>query len=392
MDSQHRGFMTRALHAEGHDKPLFAHTMPIFQSSTFAFESPEQGADLFAGRRQGHIYTRIGNPTTQAYERVVAALEGAEEAVAFSSGMAAIFGALMSRVQAGDHIVSGDTLYGPTINLIGCQMARYGIESSFVDSSDLEAIRTALRPNTRVLFLETPANPTCRITDLRAASELGHGVGVEVVVDATFATPYFQQTLALGADVVLHSTTKYMNGHGDVVGGVVSASAAVATRIRKFRTDAGACPSPMDAFLCLRGLRTLGLRMDRHNANALEVARFLSGHPKVSRVHFHGLPDHPGHAVACRQMSGFGSTFAFEMRGGYESAKKLLKGVRLMTLAVSLGTLDTLIQHPASMTHASVSPEIMRRQGLTPEMVRIHVGLEDPGDLIADLTAALGEA
>jgi cystathionine gamma-synthase len=389
MDSPLQGFTTRALHAEGHEKPLFAHTMPIFQSSTFSFESPEQGADLFAGRRKGHIYTRIGNPTIEAYERVVASLEGAEEAIAYASGMAAIFGTLMSLVKAGDHIVSGDTLYGPTVNLIGGLMARYGIESTFVDTSELSAIEKALRPNTRVLFLETPANPTCRITDIRAASELAHRIGAEVVVDATFATPYFQQTLALGADVSLHSTTKFINGHGDVVGGVVATSAERAARIRKFRTDAGACPSPMDAFLSLRGLRTLALRMERHNANALEVARFLHDHPKVSRVYFHGLPDDPGHAIALRQMSGFGATFAFDMRGGYEAAKRLLKGIHLMTLAVSLGTLDTLIQHPASMTHASVSPEMMRRQGLTPEMIRIHVGLEDPGDLIADLTAAL---
>ena len=392
MEPRRWGFFTRALHAEGHEKPMFAHTMPIFQSSTFAFASPEHGADLFAGRQKGHIYTRIGNPTVEAYERVVADLEGAEQAIAFSSGMAAIFGTLMSRVQAGDHILSGDTLYGPTINVIGSLMARYGIESTFVDTSDLSAIQKNLKPNTRVLFVETPANPTCRITDVRAASGLARGVGAEVVVDATFATPYFQQTLALGADVVLHSTTKFINGHGDVVGGVVATSGERATRIRKFRTDAGACPAPIEAFLSLRGLRTLGLRMERHNRNALEVARFLRDHPKVSRVYFHGLPDDPGHAVACRQMTGFGATFSFEMRGGYEAAKRLLKGIHLMTLAVSLGTLDTLIQHPASMTHASVPEPIMRRQGLTPEMVRIHVGIEDPEDLIADLTAALEQA
>ena len=194
MDSPLQGFTTRALHAEGHEKPLFAHTMPIFQSSTFSFESPEQGADLFAGRRKGHIYTRIGNPTIEAYERVVASLEGAEEAIAYASGMAAIFGTLMSLVKAGDHIVSGDTLYGPTVNLIGGLMARYGIESTFVDTSELSAIEKALRPNTRVLFLETPANPTCRITDIRAASELAHRIGAEVVVDATFATGHSLST------------------------------------------------------------------------------------------------------------------------------------------------------------------------------------------------------
>ncbi len=389
MSSGEWGFMTRALHADGHEKPMRAHTMPVFQSSTFYFDSPAQGADLFAGREKGYIYTRIGNPTIEAYERVVANLEEADQAVAFSSGMAAIFATLMSLVRAGDHILSGDTLYGPTINLIGGLMARYGIESTFIDSSALDEVKANLRPNTRVLFLETPANPTCRITDVRAVSALAHKAGAEVVVDATFATPYFQRTLALGADVVLHSTTKFINGHGDVVGGVVSANADRAARIRKFRTDAGACPGPWDAFLAMRGLRTLGLRMERHNVNALALARFLEAHPQVSRVHFHGLPSHPGHEVACRQMSGFGATFAFEMRGGFEAARRLLENTQVMTLAVSLGTLDTLIQHPASMTHASVSEEMMRRQGLTPEMIRIHVGLEDEKDLIADISRAL---
>ncbi len=382
------GFMTRALHAEGHEKPEYAHAVPIFQSSTFYFESPEHGAALFAGERQGHIYTRIGNPTVEAYERVVADLEGADEAVAFSSGMAAIYGTLMSLLQNGDHVVSGDTLYGPTINLIGQTLARSGISSTFVDTSDLDAIRRAIRPETKVIFLETPANPSCRITDIGAAAEIAHSSGARLVVDGTFATPYFQRPLELGADVSLHSTTKFINGHGDVVGGIVSASHELASLIRKFRTDAGACPSPMDAFLSLRGVRTLALRMERHNSNALKVAEFLAAHPKVSRVYFHGLPDDPGHEVALKQMSGFGATFSFEMKGGYEAAKKLLSNIHMMTLAVSLGTLDTLIQHPASMTHASVPEEIMRQQGLTPSMVRIHVGLEDPEDIIADLESA----
>ncbi|MBD3236937.1 MAG: aminotransferase class I/II-fold pyridoxal phosphate-dependent enzyme [Candidatus Eisenbacteria bacterium] len=389
MDASQRGFMTRALHAEGHEKPYHAHTMPIFQTSTFYFDDAEHGADLFAKRRPGHIYTRIGNPTVEAYERVVANLEGAEEAVAFSSGMAAIFGALMSRLRAGEHLVSGDTLYGPSVNLLGQTMARFGIEASFVDTSDPEAIRAAVRPNTRALFLETPANPTCRITDLQAASKLAHEHDLLVVVDGTFATPYFQRALDLGADVSLHSTTKFINGHGDAVGGIVSARAEVAGPIRKFRTDAGACPAPMDAFLNLRGVRTLGLRMERHNENALAVAHFLQDHPQVSRVYFHGLEADPGHAVARRQMSGFGATFSFDMAGGYDAARRLLEGIEVMTLAVSLGTLDTLIQHPASMTHASVPEDIMRQQGLTPEMVRIHVGLEEADDIIADLQTAL---
>ncbi len=387
-DPNNWGFMTTALHAEGHTKPMNAHTMPIFQSSTFYFDSAEHGADLFAGRRPGHIYTRIGNPTVEAYERVVAALEHGQEAVAFSSGLAAIYASLMSFVKQGDHIISSDTLYGPTIGLIRNVIGRGGVESTFVDSSKVAAVEAALQPNTRVIFLETPANPTCRITDVEEVSRLARARGVLVVVDATFGTPRFIRPLDLGADISLHSTTKFINGHGDVVGGIVTTRSELAKTIRKFRTDTGACPSPMDAFLSLRGVRTLGLRMERHNSNALAVAQYLARQPKVSRVYFHGLPEDPGHAIASRQMSGFGATFAFDMAGGYEAAKRLLAGIHVMTLAVSLGTADTLIQHPASMTHASVPPEIMRQQGLTREMVRIHVGLEDVEDLIADLDQA----
>jgi cystathionine gamma-synthase len=389
MKAEPGGFATRALHAEGHAKPLHAHTMPIFQTSTFAFDSPAHGAELFAARSNGHIYTRIGNPTVETFETVVASLEGGEASVAFASGMAAIFGTLMSSLKSGDHVLSGDTLYGPSVNLIGGLMSRYGIESTFIDTSDLGAVERGLRPNTRVVFLETPANPTCRITEIRPVSEIAHRAGALVVVDATFATPYFLRPLALGADVSLHSTTKYINGHGDAVGGVVSAATSHAARIRKFRTDTGSCPAPLDAWLNLRGLRTLSLRMERHDLNARAVAEFLGTHPKVSRVFFHGLPGDPGHAAARREMTGFGATFSFEMAGGFEAARRLLEHLHLMTLAVSLGTLDTLIQHPASMTHASVSEAMMRRQGLTPEMVRIHVGLEDASDIIADLEQAL---
>jgi cystathionine gamma-synthase len=384
------GFTTRALHADGHEKPHNAHSTPIFQTSTFYFDSPEHGARLFAGEEDGHIYTRIGNPTVETYERVVADLEGAEGAVAFSSGLAAIYAAIMSFVGAGDHVVSGDTLYGPSVNLIGQNMKRLGIESTFVDTSDLEAVKRAIGPQTRVVFCETPANPTCRITDIAAVAERAHAAGAMLIVDGTFATPYLQRPLALGADLSVHSTTKYINGHGDVVGGIVSGNAATIRTVRKFRTDTGACPSPMDAFLSLRGVRTLALRMEKHDANALQVARFLAAHPKVSRVYYHGLPEDPGHAVARRQMTGFGSTLSFELVGGRDAARELLRDTGFMTLAVSLGTLDTLIQHPASMTHASVPEHIMRQQGLTPEMVRLHVGLEDVEDILAQLAECLG--
>lgn len=383
------GFSTRALHADGHEKPLHAHTMPIFQTSTFYFDDAQHGADLFAKRVPGHIYTRIGNPTIENYEKVIADLEGSEEAVAFSSGMAAIYASVMSRLRAGDHLISGDTLYGPTINLFGDTLGRCGIETTFVNTADLSAVKAAVRPNTRIIFLETPANPTCRVSDIRAISEIAHAHGAQVIVDGTFATPYYQRPIELGADVSLHSTTKYINGHGDAVGGIVSARSELARPIRKFRQDTGACPAPFDAFLNLRGVRTLPMRMERHNSNALQLARYLAAHPKVSRVYFHGLESDPGHEVACSQMSGFGGTFSFDMAGGYDAACRLLAGIEVMTLAVSLGTLDTLIQHPASMTHASVPEPIMRKQGLTPEMVRLHVGVEDIEDLLADMAAAL---
>jgi cystathionine gamma-synthase len=389
MDLGGMGFNSRALHGEGHDKPYNSHNIPIFQTSTFYFDSPEHGADLFAGREKGHIYTRIGNPTIEAYERVIAGLENTDEAIAFSSGMAVIFASIMSFVDQGDHVLSGDTLYGPSINLIGKTMARYGIESTLIDSSNLETVKANIRPNTKVVFLETPANPTCRITDIQAVSEIAHEAGAIVVVDGTFATPRFQQAIALGADVSVHSTTKYINGHGDVVGGIASARSELAAVIRKFRTDTGACPGPLDAFLNLRGVRTLGIRMERHDIVAKAISEYLDGHPKISKVFFHGLPNDPGHEVAKKQMTGFGSTFSFEMTGGFDAAKELLKGIKLMTLAVSLGTVDTLIQHPASMTHASVPLDVMKQQGLTPEMVRIHVGLEEPEDLIADFEQAL---
>jgi len=388
MDLSSKGFMTRALHAEGHDKPFNSHSMPIFQTSTFYFDSPEHGADLFAGREKGHIYSRIGNPTVEAYERVVSSLEKGDESIAFSSGMGVIFACNMAFVNQGDHILSGDTLYGPSVNLINKTLPRYGIETTLIDSSDLDAVKKNIRSNTKVVFLETPANPTCRISDIKAISEIAHEVGAIVVVDGTFATPRFQQPLVLGADVSLHSTTKYINGHGDVVGGVATASSELAAIIRKFRTDTGACLGPQDAFLNLRGLRTLGIRMERHDQNAMILAEYLDKHPKVSRVYFHGLPNDPGHEIAKKQMSGFGSTFSFDMAGGYDAAKSLLKGIEMMTLAVSLGSVDTLIQHPASMTHASVPPEVMKQQGLTPEMVRVHVGMEEADDLIADFDKA----
>ncbi len=383
------GFTTRQLHADGRTKPMNAHAMPIFLTSTFAFDSPETGADLFLGRRAGHVYSRIGNPTVETVEQVIADLENGEAAVAFGSGMAAIQAGLLSVVKAGDHVICGEALYSPSLHLITKRLADWGITSTVVDTSDVRAVEDAIRDNTKVMFYETPANPTCKITDIQALAELARPKGIVTIVDNTFASPYFQRPLDLGADLSLHSATKYLNGHGDVIGGIVVARAELATQIRTYRRDTGGILSPFDAYLLLRGIRTLSLRMQRHHDNAMKLFEFLAGLPTVSKIYYPGDPQFPGHHVAARQMTGFGGCFSFEVAGGFEAAKRLLKRLRLCTLAVSLGTVDTLIEHPASMTHVATPKEVMERQGLTSGLVRISVGCEDIEDVIADLEEAL---
>ncbi|MFH1676353.1 MAG: PLP-dependent aspartate aminotransferase family protein, partial [bacterium] len=380
---------TRQIHSEGHGKPKNAHVMPIFQSSTFVFDSPEHGAALFANEVEGHIYTRLGNPTTEALERTLANLENAEQAVVVSSGMAAVEACILPFVEAGDHIISGDTLYGPCLHLIGDIFSKWGIASSFVDTSDPDKIAKAITPKTKICFFETPANPTNKITDIAAVAEICHKKGIRVIIDNTFATPYNQRPLEHGCDIVMHSATKYLNGHGDVIGGCVIGNSEDMALVKKFRTDTGPCMSPFDSFLFLRGLKTLSLRMERHNSNGLRIAQFLENHPDVKMVSYPGLPSCPGYKVAKKQMSGFGGMIAFELKGGFEAAKELLKNIDLCTLAVSLGTLDTLIQHPASMTHAKVPKNLREQQSLTDDLVRISVGCEDVEDLIADLDSAL---
>lgn len=383
------GFTTRQLHADGHKKPLNAHVMPIFQTSTFYFDSPEAGARLFAGEPEGYIYTRLGNPSIEAVEKVIANLEGGEEAVAFSSGMAAIHATILSFVKCGDHVICSDTLYGPSIHLIGDLFAAFGIESSIIDTSNLDIVRAHIRENTRFIFYETPANPTNKISDIAGITEIVKPKGVLHCVDNTFSTPYFQRPLEFGADISVHSVTKYLNGHGDIVGGIAIARRDLAKKIRKYRQDTGGCMSPFDSFLLLRGMRSLSLRMERHHENAMRVAQFLKNHPGVSKIFYPGDTDFPGHEIAKKQMRGYGSCFSFELLGGYESAKRLLKELHLCVLAVSLGTIDTIIQHPASMTHAHVPEELMKKQGLTRGMIRISVGCEDIEDIIEDLRQAL---
>ncbi|MFA4986787.1 MAG: aminotransferase class I/II-fold pyridoxal phosphate-dependent enzyme, partial [Candidatus Brocadiia bacterium] len=384
MDKKH-GFSTRALHSDHGDTPHRAHSFPIFMSSSFCFDSAEQGAAIFAGAEKGFIYTRISNPTTLATERALAEMEEAESAVVFASGMAAITAALMTHLKCGDHIVAAGAMYGPTVNLCRDFLPRYGITSTIVgDVTAPENFAAAICKETKMILLETPANPTLDIVDIAAVAGIAHSRGIKVAVDNTFATPYLTRPLEHGADIVIHSATKYLNGHADIVAGAVCGPASLVEPIRKFRTETGAVQSPFESFLMLRGMRTLALRMERHCSNALALALFLKSHPAVDRVYYPGLPDHPGHEVARRQMRNWGGMISFELKGGYAAGVKMLNSLHLLTVVVSLGTLDTIIQHPASMTHSKVPANVRAASGITDGLVRLSVGIEDITDLIED--------
>jgi len=374
-------FDTICVHAgQEPDPSTGAIITPIYQTSTYVQEA--------LGKHKGYEYARTQNPTRAALEGNVAAIEGGKAAFAFASGMAAE-GAVMTLLQAGDHIVVTDNTYGGTYRLFERVLRKYQLDFSYVDTANLGEIRRAIRPSTKMLFLETPTNPVLRITDLAGACEIAHDSGVTVVVDNTFASPYVQRPIGFGADLVVHSTTKFLNGHSDSVGGIV-----VAVRddhiewLRFIQNAEGAILGPMDAWLVLRGTKTLPLRMQRHNASAQILAEFLASHPNVKKVHYPGLPDHPQHALARRQMRGFGGLISFEL-GSLDRARTLLNNVRLMALAESLGGVETLISHPATMTHASVPAERRLQIGLTDDMVRVSVGIEDVDDLKDDLTQAL---
>ena len=386
-------FATLCVHGSGGTDPQTgAISVPIYQSSTFAFKSAKHGAALFAGEEEGYVYTRLGNPTQAALEREMAFLEGAEAGLAFASGMAAISAVILFLCRAGDNLVSGDTVYGGTHNLYKETLPLWNIEAREVDATNLENIEAAIDERTRLIFIETPANPTLDIVDIAGTAEIGKKYGIPVVVDNTFATPYLQQPLKLGADIVIHSATKYIGGHGDTVAGVVVGKKDFIDELRaKIIRDLGAIISPLNAWLLLRGLKTLPVRMDRHCANALEVAKYLSLHPKVNWVRYPGLTTHPQHELAKRQMTNFGGMVTFEVKGGRKAGEKVMDNVGLFTLAVSLGDCDSLIEHPASMTHSTYSEEELAEVGISEGMIRISVGLEDPADLIADLKYALSK-
>ncbi|HLN60786.1 MAG TPA: methionine gamma-lyase [Symbiobacteriaceae bacterium] len=385
------GLGTRCVHAGQHPDPLTGSlATPLYQTSTFVFANAEQGAARFAGLEPGYIYTRLGNPTTAALEEKMANLESAEAALAFGSGMAAISAVVMALVKAGDHIIYGDAIYGCTYAFVHEVLGNFGVTATGVDFADPAAVAAAITPKTKVLIVETPANPTMKMADLRALAALCKQHGITFVVDNTFMSPYLQRPLEQGADVVVHSATKYISGHGDVIAGIACGTKAFMDEVRMTTLkNIGGILGPFEAWLLLRGLKTLHVRMDRHCENAMAVARFLEGHERVERVYFPGLPSFEQHGLACRQMENFGGVMAFEVKGGLEAGRRLINSVKLCQVAVSLGDADTLIQHPASMTHAVVPEADRLKSGITDGLVRLSVGLENAEDIIADLDQAL---
>lgn len=385
---------TLAIHAGLDPAPdCGAVSVPIYQSSTFAFHDADEGAARFARRDAGYKYTRLGNPTVDALERAVAELEGGEHALGTATGMAAISTVLLAMLRGGDHIVGTDAVYGPTRMLVETHLRRFGIESSWVPTDDLGAVRAAIRPTTRLLFIETPSNPTIKLTDLAGCSKIARSFGGQLVVDNTFSSPMLQRPFEFGADVVVHSMTKYINGHSDVVAGmIVSNDETLHARLEAMLHALGGTMDPHQAWLVLRGLRTLSLRVERAQQNAVRLAEWLVAQPEIAWVAYPGLVTHPQHELMRRQMKGPGAMISFGVHGGLEAAKRTIDAVRLATLAVSLGGVETLIEHPASMTHAAVPRAEREAAGIRDELVRLSVGCEAWEDLRDDLAQALAVA
>jgi cystathionine gamma-lyase len=376
-------FATRAIHAGQEPDPSTGAVMtPIFQTSTYA----QSGL----GEHKGYEYSRSGNPTRTALEECLASLEDGQYGLAFASGLAAE-NTVLSLLSAGDHLLSCDDLYGGTYRLFERVLKRYKVEATYLSASaSVQDYEKAIRPNTRLLWLETPTNPLLSLVDIRALAEMAHRHKLIVVVDNTFASPYFQQPLHLGADIVVHSTTKYINGHSDVVGGALIVNDTDLYESLKFHQNAaGGVPGPFDSWLTLRGIKTLSVRMRQHEENAMSVARFLAEHPRVEKVYYPGLPSHPDHELAKRQMSGFGGMVSFQFKGNYDDVARMVRGFEVFALAESLGGVESLVCHPASMTHASIPREIREARGLTDTLLRLSVGIEDIEDLLADLAHTL---
>ncbi|WP_129597261.1 methionine gamma-lyase [Anaerophilus nitritogenes] len=387
-----KGFATKAIHGGHKDNGVGALATPIYQSSTFVFDSAEQGGRRFALKEDGYIYTRLGNPNCTELEEKISLLEGTDAAIATASGIGAITSAFWTILKAGDHVVAADTLYGCTFAYLRHGLTRYGVEVSFVDIKDPENVRKAMKENTKIVYLESPANPTLDITDIKTISMIAHeNKDCLVMVDNTFCTPYIQRPIELGADIVIHSATKYLNGHGDVIAGVVAGTKQFIDQVRFFgvKDMTGASLSPFDAFLISRGMKTLEIRMKKHCENAMKIAQFLEKHPAVEKVYYPGLKSFPQYELAKKQMKLPGAMIAFEVRGGISEGIRVMNSVKLCALAVSLGDAETLIEHPASMTHSAYTTEERNESGISDGLIRLSIGLEDPEDIMEDLKEAL---
>jgi methionine-gamma-lyase len=384
---------TRLIHSPQTANDTTAVSPPIFQTSTYITRTPEEGAELAEQVAPAMFYTRYGSPNTKQVEIVLAELEGSEAALAVGSGMAAITVAIMANVRTGDHVIAQHTHYTASMSLLADTLPGYGIEVTQVDQRDSEAFARAVRPNTKIIYTESPTNPTMDITDLRATAEIAHAAGALAITDNTFASPYNQRPLELGYDLVVHSATKYLNGHADVTAGALLGPKHLIDSAWEYARVHGPVLHPFEAWLLRRGLQTFGLRMAAHNANALSVAQFLAQHPAVERVFYPGLMSHPQHELACQQMvGGFGGMLSFEVKGGYDAAYNLVRNTEVCMLAVSLGGVETLITHPASMIHTRQTDDERRAAGISPGLIRLSVGVENVEDIIADLEQALNES
>jgi methionine-gamma-lyase len=393
-DIKLKSHYSEVIHGGQHPDPLYGGvSVPIYQSSTFSFKDAEQGAARFAGEEKGYIYTRIGNPTINALEDSIAYLERGFGGLATSSGMSALSTILMALLDKDAHMIGTDAVYGPSRMIVETLFTKFGLSYDFVNTSDIQNIRDCIRPNTRLLFVETPANPTLSVTDIAACSALAKEKGITFVVDNTFASPMLQKPLELGADIVYHSVTKFINGHSDVVGGIiVPKEEEMFKHVQKVLRQMGGNMDPHQAWLVLRGVKTLAIRVEKSQNNAMALARFLQDHPRVEWVNYPGLETHKHHELAKRQMKGFGAMITFGVKGGFEAGKKMINSVKLATLAVSLGGVESLIQHPASMTHAKVPHEAKLRAGISDDLIRLAVGCEGLEDLRDDLDQALNNS
>jgi methionine-gamma-lyase len=390
MDTKNKGFNSKLVHGGGFKDKLHSAVTPIYQTSTFSFESANHGAACFAGESDGFIYTRLGNPTIIDLENTVAELENGFGGIATSSGMAAVNTVYLGVLGAGDHMIGHEALYGPSRAIMESLYPKFKVENSFVDCTNANNVKAAIRPNTKLIFLETPANPTIGITDIKTVCDMAHEQGILVCVDNTFCSPYLQKPLDLGADISLHSMTKFINGHADVVAGmIVTKTEALYKQLRGVMMNVGCNMDPHQAFLTRRGLKTLAIRIDKAQENAIKVAEYLEQHPKVDWVKYPGLQSHPQYELAQKQMDGPGAMISFGLKGGFEAGKTMMNSVKLSLLAVSLGGIETLIQHPASMTHSKLSREAKEKAGITDGLVRLAVGIEEVKDIIEDMEQAL---